>query len=317
MDKSRPIAVLLNDESVPAELKKKLEQSLSIRNYASGVLLLPSNDSYLSYADIGRRYVVWNVVATPEFSLEPVKWCYLIVGCLTYKGYFSKDAALQLADKLRAEGYDVHVAGVTAYSTLGWFDDPVINTMLERDIVFLAKVIIHELAHQQIYFSDDTEFNEAFADTVAEYGVRGWLMNEKLTDEAAEFQQSLFREREFDNLVAEYKNKLEKLYHSSREKQILRSKKEKIFLDMKSDYYDLADTWNGHNDYKSWIDAGLNNAKLALVLTYKDLVPEFFNLLEREDYKLETFYRSVSRLESCSREERRRYLENPGNEIGC
>lgn len=315
--KSRPIEAMLKNNDLTAELRKKLLQSIKIRKYASDVLFLPANDSYSSYVDLDRKYVLWNIVATPEFSLEPLKWCYLIVGCLTYRGYFSKDDATMYAEQLKSKGYDVHVAGVTAYSTLGWFDDPVINTMLQYDFTFLAKVIYHELAHQLIYFADDTEFNEAFADTVAEHGVRRWLTDENLNKEVEDFEQSLLREKQFNQLVLKYKVKLENLYQSSQAKNLLLFKKETIFRDMKSDYEKLRISWNGHDDYKTWFDSELNNAKLALVLTYKDLVPEFFEILNRENFNLEHFYQAISQLENCNKTERRQYLRSYLQNLDC
>lgn len=317
INRSQPIETLLKDQNLKAELRNKLQQSIKIREYASDVLFLPANDSYSSYVDLERRYVLWNVVATPEFSLVPLKWCYLIVGCLTYRGYFSKDDATTYAAQLKLEGYDIHIAGVTAYSTLGWFDDPVINTMLQYDITFLAKVIFHELAHQLIYFTDDTEFNEAFADTVAEYGVRHWLIDENLNNKAEDFEQSLKREKEFNQLVLKYKLELENLYQTPQGKNKLLLKKQTIFQDMKSDYEKLRISWNGPDDYKTWFNSGLNNAKLALVLTYKDLVPDFFEILNNENYDLKQFYQAISQLEDCNKTERRQYLISSLQNLDC
>ncbi len=215
MGKKQPINNLLSAPGLSTQLREKLIRTLEIRDFATNELRLPDNDSYRFYANLARKYVVWNLIATPEFSLEPVEWCFLIVGCLPYRGYFSKKKAILFADKLRAKGYDVHIGGVTAYSTLGWFDDPVLNTMLQHDKTHLAKVIFHELAHQKIYIKDDANFNEAFADSIALIGVRRWLDAKFTADELHQFEQSQKRENEFIQLVITYKNKLDALYNSN------------------------------------------------------------------------------------------------------
>lgn len=317
MSKRQPIAELLQKKDLPAGLRKKLQQALAIRKYASDVLFLPDNDSYTSYADLGRKYVLWNVVAAPEFSVEPLKWCFPVVGCLSYRGYFSRADAIKFASGLKHEGNDVYVAGVTAYSTLGWFSDPVVNPMLRYDSTYLARVIFHELAHQLIYFADDTAFNEAFADTVAEYGVRHWLKDEHMMRKSSEFEQSLTREDEFNRLVIKYRNILDKLYRSSRDETELRRRKQAEFASMKSEYLNMQSSWHGHDDYQAWFDSGLNNAKLALVLTYRDLVPGFFHVLAREKYDLKRFYRVISKLKSCSRQARRQFLRSDALQPDC
>lgn len=317
MSKRRSIQTLLQQNNLPADLRDKLQQSINIRKYASSVLLLPDNGSYDSYADLGRKYVLWNVVATPEFSLEPLKWCYMVVGCLSYRGYFSRQDAISYAAELKSDGYDVYVAGVTAYSTLGWFSDPLVNPMLQYDSTYLARVMFHELAHQLLYFPDDTEFNEAFADTVAEYGVSRWLQDGHKLKQAAEFQQSLGREKDFNRLVLNYKTKLDQLYQSARDRNELRREKQAIFNEMKADYEKVRSTWQDNDDYQAWFDSGLNNAKLALVLTYQDLVPGFLRMLAREDYDLKKFYGVISRLKDCNKASRRRLLESGTNEGKC
>ncbi len=185
--KKRPIRQILEDETTSEILHRKLTQASKIRQFAIDYLYLPNNESYLTYADLDREFVVWNVFATPELSLEPVQSCFLIVGCLSYQGYFEKKAALKQANLLRENGYDVYVGGVSAYSTLGWFNDPVLNTMLTRDITYLAKIIFHELAHQKIYIKNDTDFNEAFAETIALKGIEQWLLRDQLQNDLEKF----------------------------------------------------------------------------------------------------------------------------------
>ncbi len=304
----QPIETVLSTDDVSADLQEKLQQTLKIREFASKTLLLPDNDSYRSYADTGRDYVVWNVIATPAFSLQPVKWCFLVVGCLSYRGYFSRHAAEQYAARLKRQGYDVYVAGVSAYSTLGWFDDPVLNTMLRRDMIYLAKIIFHELAHQKLYIKNDTAFNEAFADTVAEVGVRRWLESNNRLDELQQFEQSLKRQNEFIGLITTYKSELEALYNSGSSETDLRGKKLAIFKNMANDYEIIRNNWDGHDDYRAWFEGGLNNAKLAIVLTYRDLVSELLALLAEENNDLEHFYFRAMQLDQCEKTERRAVL---------
>ena len=317
MQKSRPIETILQQKNISSELRTSLQQVMEIRKFASAVLFLPDNRSYSSYADLGRIYVVWNVVATPEFSLEPLNWCYLVVGCLTYRGYFSKAEAATYAQVLQAEGYDVNIAGVTAYSTLGWFADPVINTMLRYDSIFLARVIFHELAHQLFYFADDTEFNEAFADTVAEYGVKCWLKDNNMMKDLMEFEQTLAGEKAFNQLIFKYKIKLEDLYHSTMNTNEMRQQKQIIFDTLHRDYDQLHTSWPDPEDYAAWFNTGINNAKLALVLTYKDLVPSFYEILSRGNYDLRQFYRTVGRLAECDKTTRRQVLASNLLNFNC
>ena len=175
MSKREPITRVIADSATSPALRSQLEAVAAIRDFASRELQLPDNGSYRSYADVGRRYVVWNVVAAPEFSVDPREWCYPVVGCVAYRGYFAEDRARGFAAKLRGQGLDVAVGGVAAYSTLGHFNDPVLNTMMDWNDVELAAIIFHELTHQLIYVPDDSAFNEALATTVEEEGVRRWL----------------------------------------------------------------------------------------------------------------------------------------------
>jgi predicted aminopeptidase len=195
------IAELLQDEHTPAELKDKLRLVLQIREFASDQLDLPNNDSYKSYVELDRDHVVWNVVAAPEFSMELEKWCFFIVGCVTYRGYFSEVKAQTFADTLRAEGNDVYVPGVDAYSTLGWFDDPMLSTLIKRSEPRLAGLIFHELAHQLLYIKNDSAFNESFAKTVELEGVRRWMAYRGTPQLTRQYTQQMQRDKQFVALV--------------------------------------------------------------------------------------------------------------------
>src|SRR5277367_6777720 len=188
MSKRQPIAAVIDKPTTSLKLRAQLEAVTSIRDFASRDLALPDNGSYKTYADIGRPYVVWNVVAAPEFSVDPIEWCYPIVGCVAYRGYFAEAKARRFAAGLHAKGWDVVVGGVAAYSTLGHFDDPILSSMVNWNDVELASIIFHELTHQVLYVPNDASFNEAFATTVEEEGVRRWLVQQGREHDLAEHQ---------------------------------------------------------------------------------------------------------------------------------
>ncbi|MFQ5661194.1 MAG: aminopeptidase [Gammaproteobacteria bacterium] len=309
LEKRRSIDKILSDPTTPRDLKKRLEQVHEITEFANRALYLPAHGSYRTYADLSREYVVWNVVAAPAFSLAPLRWCFLIVGCLPYRGYFAKQDAIRFAGKLRARGYDVHFGGVSAYSTLGWFDDPVLNTMLRRDRTEWARVIFHELAHQKIYIKNDTGFNEAFADSIALVGVRRWLHANYPAEALHRFERAQHREEQFLQLVFSYRRKLEALYASDLPVIKKRSRKSAIFKFMLADYRKMRARWGDHDEYDAWFENGLNNARLATLLTYRDLVPGFLALLQAVDNNLQEFYDRVAELGHCSKVTRRHILE--------
>ena len=309
LSKRQSINQVIATPGIQDATREQLERINDIREFASQHLHLPENNSYRSYADIGRDYVVWNVFAVPEFSLQPEVWCYLFVGCLSYRGYFSEENAQRYARELEQQGLDVFVGGVAAYSTLGWFDDPVLNTMLKWDRVRLAKVMFHELAHQLIYIKDDTGFNEAFADTVAQVGVRRWLIATVQYELQMKFDQEMQRENQFVDLVSRYKEKLVALYNNKvLSENTKRMQKNSLFTQMKEDYFRIRSTWDTDEGYDKWFEAGLNNARLAAVITYRQYVPGFLALLNSSNNELSTFYDVVSTLGKCELSLRHRVL---------
>ena len=314
---SKPIEEILLDENVPDSVKEKLSSINKIRNFAIEDLKLPGKNSYLSYADINRKYVVWNIIATPKLSLKPVKWCYPVAGCLDYRGYFEKQDALNQAKLLREEGYDVFIGGVSAYSTLGWFDDPVLNTMLKKDSNNLIKIIFHELAHQKIYIRNDTEFNEAFAETVAIIGTRKWLSTYRSKSELEEFNRKQKVEDRFVSIVLKARNELEKIYNSGLPDQLKLQIKNRILANMREEY---KSTWTYHDNesnYDEWFENEINNAKITAVVTYRNLIPGFVQLLEYSENNLDSFYRLVKAMEQCSLPERRTILETGDIKFQC
>lgn len=303
MQSRREITSLLADPATPQPLKQRLEQTLKIRDFASSELKLPDNQSYRSYADVNRPYVVWNVFAAEEFSIKPVRWCFLIAGCVGYRGYFSKTAADDFAAGLRADGYDVYVGGVPAYSTLGWFDDPVLNTFVNYSDYEVARLIFHELAHQVVYVKSDTEFNESFAVTVEIEGIMRWLARFGDDKMRTNFELAQQRRAQFMQLVMTHRRALGALYRTKLAPDDMRRRKVEMFEALKADYAKLKAEWGGYAGYDRVLDEP-NNAKLASISFYYRLVPQFRALLAKLNGDLPAFYAEVKRLARMSEAQR-------------
>jgi predicted aminopeptidase len=307
--KARPIPQVLDDEHTPAELKERLEHVQEIRTFASHDLALPDNGSYRRYADLQRPYVVWNVFATQEFSVVPQQWCFPIAGCVGYRGYFAHEAADTFAAQQRKAGLDVYVGGVPAYSTLGWMDDPVLNTFIRYPDTEIARLVFHELAHQLVYLPGDSTFNESFATTVELEGVKRWLAVQGTPEQLVEFQATQARRRDFAELVTRYRDKLELLYASGIDAQAMRSAKAQTFEQMRADYQALRAQWSGFAGYDWWFAQPLNNAQIASVAMYTQLVPGFQKLLADSGGDLPRFYKAVKALAKMPEKERLAVLD--------
>lgn len=303
----RPIEKVVADPKTPAPLRARLEDVHSARDFAVAELHLPDNRSYRTYADIKRPYVVWNVVATPEFSVEPRRWCFPIAGCVAYRGYFTEKKARAFAESLATKGFDVMVGGVPAYSTLGKFADPVLSSMMRYGTNELAAIIFHELAHQLLYVKNDTEFNEAFATVVEDAGLERWLEARGRSDQMQDFLAENAREREFIELFAGGREQLERLYASGVAKPAMRERKAAILADITARARDLQRR-QGDQFYESWLQEGLNNAHLASVATYYQCVPGFERLLAEQGGDLDRFYDAARALAQNSRAERHALL---------
>ncbi len=302
---ARPVGEWLGESATPAALRAKLETSLAIREYASRELALPDNASYRRYADLGRPFVVWNVVAAPEFSTRAVQSCFPVAGCVSYRGFFARENAEHYAANLRQDGSDVHVAGVPAYSTLGWFDDPLLSTFIRYPDTELARLVFHELAHQLIYVRDDTTFNESFAVAVEEAGVRRWLAATGREAELSGFLAAQRRKAGFIALLAAARERLDRLYASRIAPEAMRERKRAEFDALKQDYAALKRRWGGFAGYDRFIEAP-NNALLASMAAYTERVPAFERLLEREGGNLARFYARVGELAALAKDERER-----------
>lgn len=312
MSRSRPIAEALQDSQIPEAERKQLAKVLAIRAFAVDRLGLPDNDSYRLYANIGRPYVVWNVVATPEFSLTPKQWCYPIVGCVAYRGYYDEKEAREAGAELAAQGYDVDVYGVKAYSTLSWFDDPVLNTFLDGTDSQLASLIFHELSHQVVYAANDCAFNEAFAKTVEMEGLHRWL---EANSTPGEWQRYLDREKrgeEFLAMLKQTREQLVKLYAQPLADDAKRSAKNEILDNLAQNLRGQRSTWPNPAAIDKWLERGLNNARLASIATYQNEVPAFQALLAAQRHDLPAFYAEVGRLAKLPAAERMASLEQYG-----
>ena len=300
-----PIERVLADPHTPPELRERLEQVQAARKFASGELHLPDNRSYRTYADIHRDFVVWNVVAAPEFSVEPKRWCFPVAGCVAYRGYFREQRAREFANALAVQGFDVAIDGVPAYSTLGRFADPVLSSMLRYGDDDLVATIFHELAHQLVYVRDDSEFNEAFATTVEDVGLERWLAHRGQPARMRAFREERSLDVKFVSLLTATRRHLARLYASGLERDEMRYAKAEIFNRLIADIRALENAAGlGMPLYEDWIGSGLNNARLASVATYYDCVPGFMRVLEEQHDDLPRFYAAVRALAAQPRAER-------------
>jgi len=299
----RPIAEVIADPATPLPLKARLERVLAIRDFASRELKLPDNPSYRGYADLERPFVVWNVFAAAEFAVEPREWCFLIVGCVGYRGYFAQAEGEAYARELRGEGLDVFVTGAPAYSTLGWFDDPVLNTFIGYPEHELSRLIFHELAHQVVYVKGDTEFNESFAAAVETEGVRRWIARNGNDQMRADFDRSQQRRTQFRALLFKYRERLAALYRLPIAPEEMRVRKARAFSDMQRDYELLKPQWDGFAGYDRFFEHP-NNAHLASVAIYTGLVPQFQQMIAQHHGDLAAFYAEVKALAALGKAER-------------
>jgi len=304
MWRSTPIEERLHETDTPASLKQKLERALVIRDFASRDLGLPDNDSYRRYADLGRPYVLWNVFAAPEFSVSPIQSCFPFAGCVSYRGFYSEDAAKQHADVLAKEGDDVYVGGVSAYSTLGWFSDPVLSTFINYPEPEVARIVFHELAHQEVYIKGDTVFNESFAVAVEEEGLRRWLEREGTPVQRAGYLDSRRRQAEFAALVLKYRARLADFYAKPLSDAEKREGKRQLFEEMNGEYAALKASWGGFAGFDRLLARGPNNAFLVSIASYTELLPAFRALLAQNHGDLPAFYRAVKDLSKLEKPER-------------
>jgi predicted aminopeptidase len=313
MNAAKPISEWLDDANTPETLKEKLRLVTQIRQFASAELALPDNRSYTKYADLKRPSVVWNVFATDELSMKLKTWCFPVAGCVSYKGFYLEADAQDYATALRGEGLEVYVAGIPAYSTLGWFDDPVLNTFINYPDGELARLIFHELGHQILYVKNDSTFNESFSTAIEELGLQRWLATlpdtQKREKMQASYQEFSQRKLDFVALLKKSRAALEQVYANKDDSNdAKRAGKQAVFKNLQDDYAALKQRWGGYAGYDRWFAQKLTNAHLASVATYTDGVSGFRTLLQTQGNDLRKFYDAAKQLSEKERPERNRLL---------
>ena len=335
LSKRVPIETVLEDPQTSEQTRNALNTVLEARRFAVDELGLPDNRSYATYVDLdrntgaaasgdaapeqdsgappagnarrARNSAVWTVVAAAEFSVDPRTWCFLFAGCVSYRGYFSEEAARRYAARLEAEGLDVLVGGASAYSTLGYFADPVVSTMIGGPDYRIAELLLHELAHQKFYLKGDSDLNEAYATAVAEYGTQRWLMQTGDTDSLDAYRQEALIQTQFAELISRQRERLRAIYAGTGPAAEKRRAKADAFETLRSEYAALKDSWDGRANYDAWFSRALNNAHIASVATYRYWVPGLRWLLETNG--LDVFYDEVEALGGLDAEERRLHLQ--------
>ncbi|HEX5419176.1 MAG TPA: aminopeptidase, partial [Gammaproteobacteria bacterium] len=300
--KRTPIEDVLADPGASEHVKSALSDVAAIKAFAVERLGLPDNRSYTTYVDLGRKYVVWNVVATREFAVVPKRWCFPFAGCVSYRGFFSEDRAKRFRKALAKDGYDTYLGGSTAYSTLGHFNDPILSTMLEGGEEYVASVLFHELAHQKLYVKDDSAFDEAFAMSIEEYGTQLWLQSRGDMQGLAQYRLRLKRRRQFSDLVATQRQRLREIFARPISAAAKRAAKAEAYAAMREDYRKLKASWGGARDYDGWFAQPLNNAALAAVATYRRWLPTLETRLD--ELGIHAFYAEMDKLARMSSAER-------------
>lgn len=296
MRRARPLDEVLADPATTANLRTRLIKAREMRAFASRELALPDNRSFSSYADLGRPFVLWNVFATESLSMQLKSWCFPIAGCIGYRGYYDRDQAMQFAARLRESGLEVHVGGVPAYSTLGWFPDPLLSTFIGYPEGELARLIFHELAHQVVYVKGDTTFNESFASAVEEIGVDRWFAARPDPAALTAYRELAQRRRNFVALLVRHKAMLQAVYATETDEAAKLRGKQAVFEGLRTDYQLLKQTWGGFSGYDRWFSEPLTNAHLAAVGAYNDRLPAFRALFEASGSQMPAFYEAVRAL---------------------
>jgi predicted aminopeptidase len=312
--RARPLEAVIADPATAPALRTRLERAREIRAFASRELGLPDNGSYASYAALERTFVLWNVFATPELSLRLERWCFPVAGCVAYRGYYDRAAAEAYAARLRERGLETHVGGVPAYSTLGWFDDPLLSTFIAYPEGELARLVFHELAHQVLYVAGDTTFNESFATAVEEAGVERWLVRRADPGVEGAYREHARRRQAFVGLLRRAREALEAVYAADDGPAVKRAAKARILDALHADYASLKAAWGGDAGYDRFFEAGPTNPQLAAVGAYTDLLPAFRALLAQESGDLRRFYDAVRALAALPKAERDARLRALGAE---
>ncbi len=314
MAKRRPVERLLADPATDPGLAERLRSARAVVRFAAEELSLPVGRAYDSYVELDRPWATWTVSAAPELSIEPAVWCFPVAGCVSYRGYFSEDAARRFGERLGRQGLDVEVGGVRAFSTLGWFRDPLLSSFLALPEPELAGLLFHELAHKRLYVKGDTTFNESFASLVEEEGVARWLGGRERAEELAAWRAGRRRDERVVALALGTRARLAEAYAAERPDEWKRQRKAALLEELRAAYRARRDEWGDRWD--RFFDDGLDNARLASLGAYHELVPGLRRLLAAEDGDLERFYDAAAALTELSPELRRARLEVPARPAG-
>lgn len=312
MHSRQDIQTLLNNPETNPKLIAHLQSADHIKAFAESVLDLPGEQSYSSYVEVKGTALVWNVVATPEFSLQAKQWCFPVAGCVPYRGFFEQQKAIDSADRLRNKGMDVHVSPAAAYSSLGWFEDPLLSTMLSGSDTRLAAYLFHELAHQRLYIKGDGAFNEGYASFVGETGVKIWLESQQRHYDLLEWQQRQQASRDVAGLIGEIQTELNVLYLSDQPEATKRGMKAEIIGSLSNSHEQLiAEQWDGKRYFNTWFKDPINNAKLALFNTYQGSNCAFQGLLNKAGGCLKEFHQLAQQVSELGKTEREEWLNQP------
>jgi len=310
MHARQDVQSLLDDPATSTELAAHLQAAGQVKLFAQNTLDLPANGSYSSYVEVDGEAIVWNVIATEEFSLQAKQWCFPVAGCVPYRGYFKQHKAEAFSTQLRNKGMDVFVSPAAAYSSLGWFNDPLLSTMFSTSEIRLAAYLFHELAHQRLYIKGDGIFNEGYASFVEETGVRAWVKFNQRQDELQQWQQLKNVSRDFTDMVAVARKELTDLYKSEQTVNDKRRLKAEILDSLLRSYEQLiVEKWQGKRYYSSWFESPVNNAKLALYNTYEGSHCAFQELLDRANGNLREFHRLAEQKSRLKNDQRKAWLK--------
>lgn len=304
MDKRVPIAELIADAEIDNGLRRQLVLVQEIRQFSINRLALPKSGSYTDYAQLDRPYALQNLFAAPEFSTKLLSWCYPIAGCTSYRGFYEQERLDAFVDELKTENNDIHVAMVPAYSTLGWFDDPVLSSFIDWPEFRLAGLLFHELTHQRIYIDGDSKFNESMATVVQQVGTRLWLASRQQDTELERFNRSIAYRQDVVQMIESIRSQLTELYKLDKSDGFKREQKQKLFQTARQQYQEIAIRHDYRDGFEYWFAAELNNAKLASVSTYNALVPAFISMIEAFNHDFERFFTYAENIGDLDRENR-------------
>ncbi len=308
----QPIAELLENPDTPPEKKEAFRYIQRVLAFAGTQLKLPAAGHYTTFVELNRPYVVWNVFAAGEFEIEPKTWCFPIAGCVAYRGYFDQQAALDYQQQLQQQKLDTYVGGVAAYSTLGWFDDPILSTFLNRSKLRLTSLLFHELAHQKLYIQNDSAFNEGFATAVEMIGMQRWLARSQDEKSLKHYLEGFERRKDFTKLILKHRQLRKQLYQSSLGDDLKRQKKAQLIAQLREDYQELKHQWGGFDGYDAWFQGPLNNAQLSTIATYNELLEGFLALYLQQNRSLDQFYQACEQLKELDQSSRHKELQALG-----